>query len=99
MRVAVADEDRSACQLELDLRLPLVPIRHVEQLHDVGAVIAIALKRTADLSANRRVVGGERKQPDETVCRDDTIAQQLGFASACRSGRDPRTQSASRASC
>jgi hypothetical protein len=66
-------------QLALHLRLPFIAVGHVEQLHDVSAVVAVALQRFTELAANRGVVGGERQQPHQPAGIHQPIAKHLGL--------------------
>ena len=77
--VAIADEDQPAIQPALQVGLPLVPIRDVEQLHHVGAVFALALQRARDLLADRRAVVGKRDEARLVPVLFQAIAQQLGL--------------------
>lgn len=59
--------------------LYLVAVRHVQQLHDVGTVIALAAERAPDLRANHFLVVGKRQQPDGAPRRRQPVAQRLGL--------------------
>ena len=101
-RCSTRDSDRrpGPCRAWLALTicvLPLVAVRDVEQLHDVGAVVALAAQRAADLGADRRVVVGKRQQPDASGPWRSAGRAAARPASACRSDRALRTRSAGRA--
>ena len=53
----------AASTSRLDSRLVLVAVGDVEQLHDVGGVLALAVQRRGDLGADGRRVVGKRQQP------------------------------------
>ena len=76
-RVAIADEDQPAVEPSLQIGLPLVAVRHVQQLHDVGPVLALAGERAGDLLADRRAVIGKRHQPRFVAILLEPITQQL----------------------
>ena len=63
----------------VDLVFPLVPIRHVEQLHDLGRVVTAAAERALDLLADGRLAIGECQQSDVMTRRGEPVAQQLGL--------------------
>ena len=77
--VAVADENQPPSSHRLQIVFPLVAIRHVQQLHHVGAVLAFAGQRARDLLADRRAVVGKRHQPGLAPALLQPIAQQLGL--------------------
>src|SRR5688572_7547064 len=78
-QVPVADHDGAGAALTLDLALPLVPIGDVEQLHDLGRVVAAAAERALDLLADGRLAVGECQQSDVTARSGEAVAQQLGL--------------------
>jgi hypothetical protein len=78
-QIPVAEHHRAARQLALELRLPLIAVGHVEQLHHVRAVLPIAAQRTLDLAANRRVVRRERQQAHQPAGVDQAVAQPFGL--------------------
>ena len=77
--VAIADQHQPAVEPALQIGFPLVAVGDVEQLHDVGAVLALALQRARDLLADRRAVVGKRHQPRLVAVLLQAIAQQLGL--------------------
>src|SRR5262249_57589722 len=62
-----------------NLPLLLVTIRHVEELHDVCRVFALAAQRASNLVAYGCLVIGERKQAHAAAGNGQTIAQPLGL--------------------
>ena len=58
--VPVAHEDQPAIQPALQVGFPFVPIGDVQQLHHIGAVLALALQGARDLFADRGAVIRER---------------------------------------
>ena len=68
-------------------------VRDVEQLHHVGAVLALALQRARDLLADRRAVVGKRHQPRLAAVLLRAGRAAARPASACRSDRALRTRS------
>ena len=60
--IAVADQRQPAVEPTLQVGLPFVAIRDVEQLHDIRTVVALALQRPRDLFADRRAVVGKRHE-------------------------------------
>ena len=92
-RVAIADEHQPAVEPALQVGLPLVAVGDVEQLHHVGAVLALARQRARDLLADRRAVVGKRHQPRLAALPASAGRAAARPASACRSGRGLRTRS------
>ena len=78
-RVAIADEDQAAVEPALQVGFALVAVGDVEQLHHVGAMLALALQRARDLFANRCGVVGKRHQPRLVAVLLQAIAKQFGL--------------------
>src|SRR5262249_53016924 len=78
-RIPVADEDQSTIEPSLQIRFDLVPIRDVQQLHDVGVVLPLTLQRTGDLFTDGGTVIGKRDEPRFVPCGLEPIAQQLSL--------------------
>ena len=70
---------RPAVEPALQIRLPLVAVRDVQQLHHVRAVIALALQSTRDLLADRRAVVGEGHDARFPAFLLQMIPQQFGL--------------------
>ncbi len=77
--VAIGDQHEPASEPALQIQLPLVAVRHVQQLHHVGLVVALALKRARDLLADRRAVVGKRHEAGLAAALLQPVAQPLGL--------------------
>src|SRR4026207_2230454 len=74
-RIAVADEDEPAFEPSFEVRFSLVAVRHIQQLHHVGAVFPLAGERARDFLADRGAVVRKRDQPRLAAILLEAVAQ------------------------
>ena len=75
-----------------DLAFPLVAVCHVQQLHDVGRVVALAAQRAANLGADGASDSRETRAAARRGRPTSGGRAAARPASACRSGRALRTR-------
>ena len=75
--IAVADDHQTAIQPAFQIRLPLIPVRDIEELHHFRTVLPLSLQRAGDFLANRRAVVGKRDQPGAGAALPELVSQQL----------------------
>ena len=77
--VPIAHQHQPAVKPALKVGGSFVAIGDVQQLHDVGAVLAPPLQRARNFLPDRRAIVGKRHQARLPPLLFQTIAQQLGL--------------------
>jgi hypothetical protein len=77
--VAVTDQDDAGFEEVGHFVAALVPVGDVQELHDVGAVLTLAVQRLSDLRPDGRCVVRKREQPALASARKYLVAHALGL--------------------